>query len=350
MNEDRHSEKDPLKETGRSKDRPGSCRVGPEASSDVELLDAYSRAVITVAEAVSPAVVGVIAGKDMHGKAGEPTGVGSGVIIAPDGYVLTNDHVVQNAGNIAVILGDGASLEAVLVGTDPDTDLAVLRAEGSGLPYVGMGDSAQLRVGQLVIAIGNPFGFQSTVSTGVVSALGRALRSREGRLIENIIQHTAPLNPGNSGGPLVDSRGLVVGVNTAIIAMAQGIGFSIPAATARLVVAQIMTYGRVRRAHLGLIGQQRPLPRHLVRRFRLAAEFSVEVVAVEPGGPAARAGIREKDLIVALAGEPTPGIDEIHHLLAELPIGEPLSLTILRGEEWKEFRVIPTEAPGLSGR
>jgi S1-C subfamily serine protease len=184
----------------------------------------------------------------------------------------------------------------------------------------------------------------------VVSALGRALRSQEGRLIENIIQHTAPLNPGNSGGPLVDSRGLVVGVNTAIIAMAQGIGFSIPAATARLVVSQIMTYGRVRRAHLGLIGQQRPLARHLVRRFRLAVEYSVEVVAVEPGGPADRAGIREKDVIVALAGKPTPGIDEIHHLLAELPIGESLSIVILRGEERKELQVIPVEAPGPLGR
>jgi S1-C subfamily serine protease len=350
MGEDRQVGKNHGKENGRSKNGPGSCQVGPEASSGVELLDAYSQAVITVAEAVGPAVVGIIAGQEGRGKPAETVGAGSGVIIAPDGYILTNEHVAQNAKTISVILEDGASLAAVLIGTDPATDLAVLRAEGSGLPYAGMGGSAQLRVGQLVIAIGNPFGFQSTVSTGVVSALGRALRSQEGRLIENIIQHTAPLNPGNSGGPLVDSRGLVVGVNTAIIAMAQGIGFSIPAATARLVTAQIMTYGRVRRAHLGLIGQQRPLARHLVRRFRLAAEFSVEVVAVEPGGPAARAGIREGDLIVALAGEPTAGIDEIHHLLAELPIGEPLSIVILRGEERKELQVIPAEAPGPSGR
>ncbi len=349
MGEDRQPGKNHGKENGKSKNGPGSCRVGPEASSGVELLDAYSQAVITVAEAVGPAVVGIIAGQDGRGKPAEPAGAGSGVIIAPDGYILTNDHVVQNAGRLAVILEDGTSLEAVRVGTDPATDLAVLRAEGSGLPWAGMGDSAQLRVGQLVIAIGNPFGFQSTVSTGVVSALGRALRSREGRLIENIIQHTAPLNPGNSGGPLVDSRGFVVGVNTAIIAMAQGIGFSIPAATARLVVAQIMTHGRVRRAHLGLIGQQRPLARPLVRRFRLAEAFAVEVVAVESRGPADRAGIREKDLIVALAGKATPGIDDIHHLLAEWPIGEPLSLTILRGGELKELQVIPTEAPGPSG-
>jgi S1-C subfamily serine protease len=350
MGEDRQAEKNHGNENGNSNNGPGSCRVGPEASSGVELLDAYSQAVISVAEAVGPAVVGIIAGQEGRGKPAGPVGAGSGFIIAPDGYILTNDHVVQNARNIAVVLGDGASLEAVLIGADPATDLAVLRAESSGLAYVGMGDSAQLRVGQLVIAIGNPFGFQSTVSTGVVSALGRALRSREGRLIENIIQHTAPLNPGNSGGPLVDSRGLVVGVNTAIIAMAQGIGFSIPAATARQVVSQIMTYGRVRRGHLGLIGQQRPLARHLVRRFRLTAELAVEVVAVERGGPAARAGIREGDLIVALAGEPTSGIDEIHRLLAELPIGEPLSIVILRGEERKELQVIPVEAPGLSGR
>jgi S1-C subfamily serine protease len=337
------------KEAGKGQAGAGSCRVGPEARSGVELLDAYSQAVITVTEAVGPAVVGVIAGKEGPGKAAEPAGAGSGLIIAPDGYILTNDHVVQDARHLTVILEDGTSLEAIRVGTDPATDLAVLRAEGSGLPYAGLGDSGGLRVGQLVIAIGNPFGFQSTVSTGVVSALGRALRSREGRLIENIIQHTAPLNPGNSGGPLVDSRGLVVGVNTAIIALAQGIGFSIPAATARLVVAQLMTHGRVRRAHLGLIGQQRPLPRHLVLRFRLAEAFAVEVVAVEPRGPAARAGIRKKDLIVAFAGKPTPGIDDIHHLLAEWPIGESLSLTILRGEELKELPVIPTEGPGPAG-
>lgn len=345
MSERHQSENELRKGAGESQGEAGSCCVRPEASSDVELLDAYSRAVTTVAEAVGPAVVGVIADTGRQRKPGEPAGAGSGVIIAPDGYILTNDHVVQNARRLTVTLEDGTSLDATLVGTDLATDLAVLRAEGSGLPYACMGASAQLRVGQLVIAIGNPFGFQSTVSTGVVSALGRALRSREGRLIENIIQHTAPLNPGNSGGPLVDSRGLVVGVNTAIIAVAQGIGFSIPAATARLVVAQLITHGRVRRAHLGLVGQQRPLARTLVRRFRLAVASAVEVVAVDSRGPAARAGLREKDLIIALAGKSTPSIDDIHHLLAEWPIGEPLSLTILRGAEQRELQVTPTEAP-----
>jgi len=349
MSERHQPENDLSKGAEKSQDEAGTCCVRPEASSDVEFLDAYSRAVTTVAEAVGPAVVGVVADSGKERKPGEPVGAGSGVIIAPDGYILTNDHVVQNARRLTVVLEDGTDLDATLVGTDPATDLAVLRAESSGLPYASMGDSAQLRVGQLVIAIGNPFGFQSTVSTGVVSALGRALRSREGRLIENIIQHTAPLNPGNSGGPLVDSRGLVVGVNTAIIAMAQGIGFAIPAATARLVVAQLMTHGRVRRAHLGLVGQQRPLTRHLVRRFGLAEATAVEVVAVDPRGPAALGGIREKDLIVAVGGKSTPSIDDIHHLLAEWPIGEPLLISVLRGEEQRELQVAPTEAPGPAG-
>ncbi len=206
----------------------GSCRITSEAASEVELLDAYSRAVITVVDTVGPAVVGIAVRKSANAHSPEQEGAGSGVIIAPDGYILTNDHVVQGADAISVSLQDGGSIEATPVGTDPATDLAVLRANGSGLPYATLGNSAALKAGQLVIAIGNPLGFQSTVSTGVVSALGRALRSQEGRLIENIIQHTAPLNPGNSGGPLVDSRGRVVGVNTAIIVMAQGIAFAIP--------------------------------------------------------------------------------------------------------------------------
>jgi S1-C subfamily serine protease len=328
-------------------DRGGSCRPGPDADSEVELLDAYSRAVITVVEAVGPAVVGVFAGKGKQGSAIEPAGIGSGVIIAPDGYILTNDHVVQVADYLAVILQDGTRLEASLVGTDPATDLAVLRAESSGLPYVDIGDSRQLRVGQLIIAIGNPFGFSSTVSTGVVSALGRALRSREGRLIENIIQHTAPLNPGNSGGPLVDAHGLLVGVNTAIIAQAQGIGFAIPAATARLVAAQLITHGRVRRAHLGLAGQQHPLPRALARQLHLDEAAAVEIAGLDSQGPAAMAGLRKGDLIISLADQPVSSTDAIHHFLSEWPIGQPFKVRVLRGEELKEFQIVPMEAPGI---
>jgi S1-C subfamily serine protease len=322
----------------------GSCRITSEAASEVELLDAYSRAVITVVDTVGPAVVGIAVRKSANAHTPEQQGAGSGVIIAPDGYILTNDHVVQGADAISVSLQDGGSIEATPVGTDPATDLAVLRANGSALPYATLGNSAALKAGQLVIAIGNPLGFQSTVSTGVVSALGRALRSQEGRLIENIIQHTAPLNPGNSGGPLVDSRGRVIGVNTAIIVMAQGIGFAIPADTARWVVSQLLTHGRVRRGFLGLATQQRPLDRRLVRFFHLQNNNGVEVVTVNKLGPAYKAGLREGDLIVSINGRTVDSVDDIHRILSEWPIGQAMPLFILRGQERLEFEVVPTEA------
>jgi S1-C subfamily serine protease len=266
------------------------------------------------------------------------------VVIAPDGYILTNSHVVDNAGQVTTTLTDGTQAAARLIGKDPATDLAVIRAEASGLPYALLGDSASLRVGQLVIAMGNPLGFQSTVSTGVVSALGRALRSREGRLIENIIQHTAPLNPGNSGGLLLDSRGRVVGINTAIIVMAQGIGFAIPANTARWVVSQLITHGRVRRGYLGLTGRQRPLGRRLVRFHNLADERAVEVVSVESDGPARKAGLREGDLVVALNEQAVTSIDDLHRFLAEWPINGPVTLTVVRGKERLAVDVMPAEA------
>jgi len=322
----------------------GSCRIRSEASSEVELLDAYSRAVITVVDTVGPAVVGIAVKKTGNAQIPELQGAGSGVIIAPDGYVLTNDHVVQGADAISVTLQDGRSFEATSVGTDPATDLAVLRADGAGLAYATLGDSGILKAGQLVIAIGNPFGFQSTVSTGVVSALGRALRSREGRLIENIIQHTAPLNPGNSGGPLVDSRGRVVGVNTAIIVMAQGIGFSVPANTARWVVSELLTHGRVRRGSLGLAAQQLPLNRQLARFHLLQNNYGVEVVSVIKQGPAYKAGIRERDLIVSINGLPVESVDDIHRILSEWPLGQAMPLVIIRGQEQRKFEVVPTEA------
>lgn len=325
-------------------DRDGRCRMGAERSSEVELLDAYSRAVITVVDTVGPAVVGITVKKTVSAPVPEQQGAGSGVIFAPDGYILTNDHVAQGADALSVTLQDGRSYEATPVGTDPATDLAVLRANGSGLPYATLGDSAALKAGQLVIAIGNPFGFQSTVSTGVVSALSRALRSREGRLIENIIQHTAPLNPGNSGGPLVDSRGRVVGINTAIIAMAQGIGFSVPADTARWVVSELLTHGRVRRGSLGLSAQQVPLNRQLARYYHLQNTYAVEVVSLNQKGPAYRAGIRERDLIVAINSHTVESVDDIHRSLAELPLGQAMPLVVIRGRDRLEFEVVPAEA------
>jgi S1-C subfamily serine protease len=322
---------------------PGRCEVN-NSMADVELLDAYSRAVITVVDTVGLTVVSIAVGKPAPSSGGEQVGAGSGVVIAPDGYILTNQHVVHGARRLTVFFTNGSQAEAALVGEDPATDLAVIRATASGLAYASLGDSDSLRVGQLVIAIGNPLGFQSTVSTGVVSALGRALRSRQGRLIESIIQHTAPLNPGNSGGPLVDSRGRVVGINTAIIAMAQGIGFAIPANTARWVLSQLLLHGRVRRAFLGLGGRERPLDRRLARFYQLATTQAVEVISSDPNGPAAQAGLRPGDLVVAVNGQPVGSIDDLHRFLADWPIGKSLTLTVIRGKERLEFGVTPSEA------
>ncbi len=323
---------------------PGSQPISPADASDVELLDAYSRAVTGVVDAIGPAVVSIAVGTQSRRYGPEREGAGSGVVIAPDGYILTNSHVVLDAERLTATFTDGTLGPARLVGKDPATDLAVIRAEASGLPYASLGDSALLRVGQLVIAMGNPLGFQSTVTTGVVSALGRALRSREGRLIENIIQHTAPLNPGNSGGPLLDSRGHVVGLNTAIIMMAQGIGFAIPANTARWVASQLLIHGRVRRGYLGIAGRQRPLGRRLVRFHSLAHDQVLEVVSVEADGPARRAGLREGDLIVAANERAVTGVDDLHRFLAEWPIGASVVLTVIRGQERLEVDVQPVEA------
>jgi S1-C subfamily serine protease len=320
------------------------CEVNPMETSDVELLDAYSRAVTTVVDTVGPAVVSISIGKKTQESALEQIGAGSGVFITPDGYVLTNSHVVERAAQLRVMREQGTTMEANLIGKDPATDLAVLRAAGSGLPCVTLGDSELLRVGQLVIAIGNPFGFQSTVSTGVLSALGRALRSRDGRLIENIIQHTAPLNPGNSGGPLVDSRGHVVGINTAIIAMAQGIGFSIPSNTAKWVVSQLLTHGKVRRGFLGIAGRPRPLHRRLIRFHNLAKDHAVEVISLDPESPAKQAGMRKGDLIVAIKGQDVGSVDDIYRFLAEWPIGEPVTVGVIRGTKRLDMIVVPAEA------
>jgi S1-C subfamily serine protease len=252
--------------------------------------------------------------------------------------------VVQDASRLEATLTDGRALEAVRIGEDASTDLALIRLSAAELPAAALGRSATLRVGQLVVAIGNPLGFQSTVSAGVVSALGRSFRSRTGRLIENVIQTDVALNPGSSGGPLVDSSGRVVGINTAIIAMAQGLSFAIPIDTATWVISELLAHGRVRRAWLGLVAQARPIERSLERRLGTVRPHVVEIVSVEPGGPAARAGLLASDWIVALDGHPATTVDELHRRLAAAAIGAPITVDVIRGRERIQVSVTPTEA------
>jgi len=314
----------------------------PVAADDTELLDAYSRAVIAVVERVGPAVVGItVAGRRERGSQG---GSGSGVLFTPDGYVLTNAHVVRGARRLAISLTDGSTHAASLVGADEPTDLAVVRVDGTGLPWAELGSSASLRAGQLVIAIGNPLGFSSTVSAGVVSALGRTMRAATGRLMENIVQSDVPLNPGNSGGPLVDSRARVVGINTAMILGAQGISFSIPIDTAQWVLPQLMAAGRVRRGWLGIAGQDRPLERGLVRRLGLAQTTGVEVMTVEPGGPAAGAGLLQGDVLVSFDGRPAPTVDDLHRALNRWPLGDAIDVRVVRDGALRTLSVSPREA------
>jgi S1-C subfamily serine protease len=312
---------------------------------DIEALDAYSQAVVSVVEAVGPAVISITSGRSGPGAAGAATSAGSGVIIAPDGYALTNDHVVHGAGRLSATLTDGRTLDAVRVGEDPSTDLALIRLSGTDLPVAELGSSSGLRVGQLVVAIGNPLGFQSTVSAGVVSALGRSFRSRTGRPIEDVIQTDVALNPGNSGGPLVDSAGRVVGINTAIIAMAQGLSFAVPIDTAAWVIGELLGHGHVRRAWLGLVAQTRPVARAQERRHALPGGSTVEIVAVEPAGPAAAAGLRPGDRILAIDGQPTTTVDELHRRLRVVAIGVPVEITTLRGDDRMRVAVMPTEMP-----
>lgn len=289
-----------------------------ERQRDEGLLDAYSSAIVNIVDRVSPAVVMVGVARQTAGYGETPTGAGSGVILTPDGYVLTNNHVVEHASTLNIQGADGRLVNADLVGGDPATDLAVIRMDASGLPFAHLGNSDALRVGQFVMAIGNPLGFQRTVSTGVVSALGRALRSASGRLIENVIQTDAPLNPGNSGGPLVDSRGQVVGVTTAISAVGQGIGLAVPSNTAQWVVGELIAHGRVRRATIGIAGQTVELPLAMTRQFKLSSATVVQVVQVERHGAADRAGLAPGDLILALHGEQVESVDALHRLLARI--------------------------------
>ena len=296
---------------------------------DAALLDAYSQAVVGVVESVELAVVSVEADGSDHGADGR--GQGSGFFVTPDGYLLTNDHVVDHTGERAIVSSsDGRRIQARVIGKDPATDLALLRANASALPFIEIGDSAALRPGQLAVAIGNPLGFQSTVSAGVISAIGRGLRARNGRLIDNVIQHTAPLNPGNSGGPLLDSGARAVGVNTAIIASAQGIGFAVPSETAGWVLSELLTHGRVRRVTLGIAGSTEPLPKQVARMLGLPQPSGVRVRDVTAGGLGARAGLRKHDVIVAVGEQPTPHVDALHRHLGSNRIGASLDLKLLR--------------------
>lgn len=312
---------------------PLKCAHAPPA--DHELLDAYSQAVIGVVRTVGPAVVSVSWGHRAEGSGG----TGSGFLITPDGFALTNSHVLHGRKKVLATTDEGDAIQADLIGEDPATDLALIRLAARDLPHAELGDSQKLQPGQLVIAIGNPLGFQSTVSTGVVSAVGRALRSQGGRLIENIVQHTAPLNPGNSGGPLVDSRGRVVGINTAIIALAQGLGFAVPANTARWVIQELLTHGTVRRLSLGITAATVALPRRLVRKLDLLADRGVGVQEVVRGGAAWTAGLKAGDVIVSVNGRCVTGIDDLHRLLGMLPLDRPMVVQVVRDERLLEFEV-----------
>src|SRR5580765_5789330 len=303
-------------------------------SEDGALLDAYSSAVIHAVETVGPAVV-----KIEVARAG-----GSGVVFTPDGLVLTNSHVVEAGGLLTVVTTDGHSLRADVIGQDADTDLAVIRVEGSSLPFATLGDSRAVRVGQIAIAIGNPYGFHHSVTAGVVSALGRSLRARSGRLMDDIIQTDAALNPGNSGGPLVTTRGEVIGINTATILPAQGLCFAIASNTARFVAARLIRDGRIRRSYIGVGGQTVPIPRAVARENQLAVSSGVFVVSVEAGSPAAACGLKDGDVVLAFAGTPVTGLDDLHRLLTEERIGEPTAIVILRSARRRTITVIPGES------
>lgn len=318
--------------------------------SDAPLLDAYSRAVVAAAERVSPAVVNLDVRHRSRGRhLREGHGSGSGFLFTPDGFILTNSHVVHHADRIEVTLADGRKYLADRVGDDPDTDLAVVRIQAPDLPPAVLGDSQAVRPGQLAIAIGNPFGFQFTVTAGVVSALGRSLRARSGRLIDNVIQTDAALNPGNSGGPLVDSRGEVIGVNTAVILPAQGLCFALAINTAKYVAGRLIKDGRIRRGKLGIAGQNVPIQRSLVRFFNLALDTGVLVVSVESGSPAEQAGVQNRDLLIGFDGQDLPNIDTLHRLLAEREVGVPATLTLLRFPERKVVTVVPEESGPTGG-
>jgi len=311
-------------------------RTQPE---EIDALDAYSRVVVHVAQQLQPAVVNLRVGRGRNG------GSGSGVLFTPDGFLLTNAHVVQKFAGVRIRLNDGQEVEGRVVGSDPWTDLAIVQAQGNKLPHATLGDSAKLRVGQLVVAIGSPFGFESTVTAGVVSALGRSLRTITGHLVDDVIQTDAALNPGNSGGPLVDSRGNVIGINTAVIAPAQGICFAIPINMAKLIVPLLLKHGKVLRGYLGLQVRTVPIPRAVQLNLELTQTTAVEVISLEENGPADQAGVLEEDCILAIGEQTVATVDDLHKLLTQLPIDVPTTITLLRGQRRLERMVLPQDYP-----
>jgi S1-C subfamily serine protease len=321
---------------GSASEAAGSAAEAAETAA----FDAYSQIVVGVAERVGPAVV-KIEGQSARRAGPGAVGSGSGVLFTPDGFLLTNSHVVHGADSLTVTLADARRLPAHLVGDDPDTDLAVVRIHAPDLQVAPLGDSSRLRVGQLVIAIGNPYGWEGTVTAGVISAVGRSLRGRSGRLIDDVIQTDAALNPGNSGGPLVDSAGRVIGINTAMIGAAQGLCFAIAVNTATFVAGELIRQGRVRRSTVGVGGQTAPILRRLVRHFDLPVDTGVLVVSVEPGTPASRAGVTEGDVIVWFAGQPVGGVDALVKLLTMERAGTPQPMTVLRGVRRLDLTITP---------
>jgi S1-C subfamily serine protease len=337
----------PVAADGAPDNSPGaqtSPEPRPPQNHEDHLFDAYSRAVVNAVETVAPSVVRIeISKTGADSRGSSPGGSGSGFIVSPDGLVVTNSHVVHGAARLEVVLSDGRRPDAVLVGEDPESDLAVLRLYAPGLAAVKFADSTRLRVGQLAIAIGSPFGFEASVTAGVVSALGRSLRSRTGRLMDDIIQTDAALNPGNSGGPLVNSSGEVIGVNTAMILPAQGICFSIASNTAQLVTGWLVKEGRVRRSYVGIAGQTVPIHARLRRHYNLKQDRGILVAGVEPGSPARLTDLREGDVIIAFKGQPVAGIDELLRKLVGTEIGVPSSLTVLRQTAKLELEITPQE-------
>ena len=334
---------------GTAEERAGAANLAPQTDDDV--MDAYSRAVITAAEKVSPSVVYIEVEQRVSNRRPniprmpqERRGSGSGFIFTPDGFILTNSHVVHGAKKIELTLADGHKHQADLIGDDPDTDLAVIRINAPNLVPAQLGEAQRIRVGQLVIAIGNPYGFQYSVTAGVVSALGRSLRAQSGRLMDAVIQTDAALNPGNSGGPLVNSRGEVIGVNTAMILPAQGICFATSIDTAKFVASRLIRDGKVSRSYIGLAGQNVPLPRRIVRYYDLAVDSGIFVISFENDSPARKGGVREGDIIIGFDDRPIAGIDDLHKLLTEERIARRSSLTVIRGTDKVAIEVMPEES------